>query len=128
MEKSLNNLIMDLFGCTLKDNDSDTIWENGSYNIEKLKETIIEREADRKNMYMLSTRQRIHGAACMLYPKCLKETAEQIGSDLYIIPASIHELVLLPVDVSNKLEELKRDTLRASNEAIAPENREQAYK
>lgn len=117
------NLIMDLFNFTLNDNDSDLIWENGNCNAEKLKKIIIEKEVGKKEMYVLSNRLRIHGAACLLYPNCLKEIAGHIGSDLYIIPASIHELILLPVDKDTKLEELKSDVIRANEDIVEPENR-----
>ncbi len=46
-------------------------------------------------MYVLTNTQRLYGAACLLYeelPACLSQTQ----SDYYIIPSSIHEVLLVP--------------------------------
>lgn len=47
-------------------------------------------------MYVLSNKSKIHGAACILYPELLKDLATAIGSGMYIIPSSIHEVILVP--------------------------------
>ena len=47
-------------------------------------------------MYVLSNKSRVEGAACMLYPNLIQDFAEAIQSSFYIIPSSIHELLLLP--------------------------------
>lgn len=122
-KKDFGILVMQLFGINLENKELDLIWKNESYNVGKIKDIIIARAVNKKNMYILSNRLRIYGAVALVFPKCLKDAADHIGSDLYIIPASIHELVILPVDNNTKLEELKSETLRASNEVIAPEDR-----
>lgn len=48
-------------------------------------------------MYVLSNNRRIDGAACMIYPQLIADFAKAIGGDVYIIPSSVHELLLLPV-------------------------------
>ncbi len=47
-------------------------------------------------MYVLSNRNWVEGAACMLYPELIKDLADAFKSSLYIIPSSINELLLLP--------------------------------
>lgn len=49
------------------------------------------------SMYVLSNEQKLQGAACMLYPDVLKNFAKEKESDLFILPSSIHEVILLPV-------------------------------
>lgn len=49
-------------------------------------------------MYVLSNKNRIHGAACMLYPDLIKDFSTAVNKNLFIIPSSIHEVLLLPVD------------------------------
>lgn len=49
-------------------------------------------------LYVLTNETQIGGAACMLYPTLLAEFADSIGMDLYILPSSIHEVLLLPTD------------------------------
>ncbi len=47
-------------------------------------------------MYVLTNRQKLYGAACMLYPGVLKEFGRQLGQDFYILPSSVHEVILVP--------------------------------
>lgn len=47
-------------------------------------------------MYVLSNQLKINGAACMLDEKLLLSFAEDIDSDFYILPSSVHELILIP--------------------------------
>ena len=62
--------------------------------------------ADSVPMYVLSNKSRVEGAACMIYPDLIKDFAEALGS-LYIIPSSIHELLLLPVTNANESQDIK---------------------
>lgn len=47
-------------------------------------------------MYVLTNKDRINGAGVMLYDGLLRKEAENLGSDLYILPSSIHELIIVP--------------------------------
>ena len=49
-------------------------------------------------LYVLTNETQICGAACMLYPSLLAEFADSVDKDLYILPSSIHEVLLLPTD------------------------------
>ncbi len=49
-------------------------------------------------MYVLSNRSRVEGAACMLYPNLISGFADTMERNLYIIPSSVHELLLLPAE------------------------------
>ncbi len=63
-------------------------------------------------MYVLSNKSRVDGAACMLYPNLIQDFAEAIQSRFYIIPSSIHELLLLPAgdaDESSSIRNIIRD-------------------
>ena len=58
-------------------------------------------------MYVLSNKSRVNGAACILYKDVLKDFAMVTGKDLYILPSSIHEVILLPADGTQESELLK---------------------
>lgn len=63
-------------------------------------------------MYVLSNHTRVHGAACMLYQDVISEFAEDLQKDLYILPSSIHEIILIPVEYSDntlKLNEMVQE-------------------
>lgn len=72
-------------------------------------------EADPSYMYMLTNRYCLYGAAGMLDKSMLAQFADEKGADIYILPSSVHELILLPVT-----EERDKGGL---NEAIKDANR-----
>ena len=47
-------------------------------------------------MYVLSNKKKLLGAACMFYPGVLKNFANKKQMNFYILPSSIHEVILLP--------------------------------
>lgn len=47
-------------------------------------------------MYVLTNRQKLLGAACMLYPHVIRDFAKRMEKDVYILPSSVHEVILLP--------------------------------
>ncbi|MBQ9631866.1 MAG: hypothetical protein IJV04_02980 [Lachnospiraceae bacterium] len=47
-------------------------------------------------MYVLTNRIRVHGAGCILYDNLLSQLSREVDDDLYIIPSSIHEVLLIP--------------------------------
>ena len=59
------------------------------------------------SMYVLSNKSRVEGAACILYPELIKDFSNVIGSSLYIIPSSIHEVLLLPSDNLDECDAIK---------------------
>ena len=52
---------------------------------------------DAPPLYVLTNEEQFHGASCILYPSILEEFAESIGTDFYVLPSSINEVILLPV-------------------------------
>ena len=62
---------------------------------------------DAPPLYVLTNETQLCGAACMLYPSLLAEFSDSVGKDLYILPSSIHEVLLLPTDTRCADEELR---------------------
>ena len=58
------------------------------------------------NMIVLTNTKLSHGAITFLYPNVLAEIAEELQSDLYIIPCGIHETIAIPVNVIDQKEVL----------------------
>lgn len=48
-------------------------------------------------LWTLSTRTGLYGASVLLYGEPFDQLAERYGSDLYVIPSSIHEVLAVPV-------------------------------
>ena len=74
-------------------------------------------------MYVLSSRKRLQGAACMLYPDLLRRSADRMDSSYYIIPSSIHELLLIPAAGFADRDELKAMICEINDTHVAPEER-----
>ncbi len=65
--------------------------------ISQLTGTVMDKE-DEIPMYVLTNQEKIYGAAALLYSQKIKILAERMGSDLLILPSSIHEVLLIPDD------------------------------
>ena len=48
-------------------------------------------------MYVLTNTQKSLGAACILYDGMLKSCAARLGEAFYVLPSSIHEVIMVPV-------------------------------
>lgn len=44
-------------------------------------------------IYVLINRESLFGASVILYPDYLRKLAERMGTDLYVLPSSIHEVI-----------------------------------
>jgi hypothetical protein len=62
----------------------------------------------KNNMYVLSNSIGINGATCLLYNNVLKKFSEKLQADLYILPSSIHEVILIPDNGKIDKEELAK--------------------
>ncbi len=65
-------------------------------------------------MYVLSNRNKLNGSGCILYKNLLSDFAKKLDSDLYILPSSVHEVLIIPVEKADSAEELS-DMVREVN-------------
>ena len=49
-------------------------------------------------MRVASNITKLHGASVIAYPGFMEKAAEEMGGDFYILPSSIHEVILVPDD------------------------------
>lgn len=72
-------------------------------------------------MYVLSNEQRVFGAVCLIYPEVLEKAGKYLGEDFYVLPSSVHEVILLPVCAATTPAAM-RDMVREINlTQVAPE-------
>lgn len=57
-------------------------------------------------MYVLSNQLRCLGAACMLYEGIPEMIGERLGENYFVIPSSIHEVIIIPESVGPEYSEL----------------------
>ena len=70
---------------------------------------------------VLSNVQRVQGASCMLYPGLLKQLAGKEENSFYILPSSIHEVILLTDRRMETPEQLKEMIAEVNRTQVAPE-------
>lgn len=73
-------------------------------------------------LYVLSNERGEYGATVILYPDVLGQVREQLGDDYYILPSSLHELIILPQkDCSMDVKELKNMVREINQREVMPE-------
>lgn len=74
-------------------------------------------------MYILTNREAIYGATVMLYPETLAKVGEIIGNDFYILPSSVHEVILVPKKSEISPRELGNMVREINRKQVSPEER-----
>ena len=59
---------------------------------------VMQETPDENCMYVITNESKLFGAASMLYEEPIHELAERVGSDLYILPSSVHEVIAVSAD------------------------------
>ena len=103
--RTMEEILIDLLGQEIAASD------------EEEKEGILELisanpKESKASMYVMTNNLGINGAGCLLYREELDAFEEWIGGDFYILPSSIHELILVPDAAefsSSALEEMVKD-------------------
>lgn len=76
-----------------------------------------------ENSYVMLNDNRIFGSSGMLATEILMEFANRLEADFYILPCSVHELILMPVSI-NVPPDYLREVVQEVNEAsVLPEER-----
>ena len=70
-------------------------------------------------MYVLTNDSKVFGAAAMLDSKTMDTIREQVG-DFYILPSSVHEVLIVPKKEDLKLEELETMVQEVNATQVAP--------
>lgn len=86
-------------------------------------EQIRSLDMKREGMAVLTNRQAVNGAAVIFYPEVLEKIGDSQQVNFFILPSSVHEVILVNDDGSMKLEDLE-DMVKSINAAeVAPKDR-----
>lgn len=83
---------------------------------EEMFDSIIENSVFDVPLYVLTNKQRLNGAAGIARVDIINKFANEMEDDLYILPSSLHELLLLPAKENCSVDEL-REMVRSVNES-----------
>ena len=94
--KDINDVIN---GFDNERNEADSEFANETDGIEKAE---VGNNIKKGKMFVLTNNLKINGAACILYDDVIRNFAAFMGNDLYIIPSSIHEVILISAGGADK--------------------------
>lgn len=120
--KSMTDIIKEMMGEEFSGSDlrEDSFYNNEEVQIltDKLMEELAE-ETDPK-MYVLTNIFRLNGAASLFYEGVLREFANEHDKDLIILPSSIHEVILIPMEEGMCPEDFKSMIREVNSEEVDP--------
>lgn len=73
------------------------------------------------SMYVLTVENNLNGAGAVLYKDLLKDFADRMESDFYILPSSVHEMILLPL-FTDDMESLSKMVKEVNATQLKPED------
>lgn len=73
-----------------------------------------------QQMFIISNKSKVNGAASMFYEDTLSELADRIGTSLYILPSSVHEVIAVSTDMGTP-ETLAQMVQEVNGGQVAPE-------
>lgn len=89
---------------------------------ELMHKPLCEADLEDNCMYVLSNHHRHFGAACMLYTRVLEDIGNQLNEDYYILPSSIHEVIILPVSCTMGQEEINEMIVEINETQVSEED------
>lgn len=72
-------------------------------------------------MYIISNQEREYGARAILRMDILHKISRKLDCNLYILPSSTHEIILVPDDAGIDVERM-RESVRSINESMVPKH------
>ena len=76
-----------------------------------------------EGMFVLTNTNAVNGAAVMFYPEVLEQLGNHAGVDLFIIPSSVHETIILPDDGVMQRSDLESMIRDINANEVAPKDR-----
>ena len=77
-------------------------------------------EDEKRKMYMLTNSRRVFGASVLFYDGEMEAVASRTGGDYYIIPSSVHEIIIVPAEDAASLQAMKRKVKAANSCFVEP--------
>ncbi len=74
-------------------------------------------------MYVATVPDKVSGAGVIAYQEFMDQAAEKLGGDFYILPSSIHEILLVKDDGSVDFKDLKAMVEEVNATQVAPEEK-----
>ncbi len=76
-----------------------------------------------EQMFVASVPDKIHGAGVLAYQDFMDQAAERVGGDFFILPSSIHEVLIVPDNGNMSLGDLEAMVKEVNATQVAPEDK-----
>ena len=76
-----------------------------------------------EQMYVASVPDKVHGAGVLAYENFMDQAAERAGGDFFILPSSIHEILIVPDNGQMDLQTLENMVREVNATQVAPEDK-----
>lgn len=81
-----------------------------------------EEDCNNDIMFVLTNSLRTFGAACILYDGILEQIGTRIGENYYLLPSSIHEMIIIPESQSPSREHLRKMVMEINETQVEQED------
>ncbi|MGN0204687.1 MAG: DUF5688 family protein [Coprococcus sp.] len=123
----------DLFDLAVK--NMQRLWQPTLEPIQDILEGLIQMESDEKeieylknypvswdlSMYVLTNDLRLNGATILFYTDCLRQFASRIKKDIFVLPSSIHEVLLVPIADEMSAWDLRQIVEQVNHQLVSEE-------
>ena len=75
-----------------------------------------------EDIYIMTNQAGVNGASVILYDRFLEEFSDRMDSEYYIIPSSIHEVILIPRENFMEPEEIRRMIREVNFTVVGPDD------
>lgn len=89
-------------------------------NAEEMEEYLRETP---NSMYVLSNKAKLNGASAILSNATLNKVKESIGEDFFIIPSSVHELIIVPQSTFAEPNDLRQMVKEVNDTQLEPNDK-----
>ena len=94
------------------------LMKNNPVKSDDLAEEMLPDIESEKDMYVLSNETGINGATCILYDAVVKNFADNHDCNVFILPSSLHEVMLVPENEKIESQFLKEMVLEVNQTAV----------
>ena len=77
---------------------------------------------DGPQMYVASVESSVNGAGVIAYPDFMDQVAEQVGGDFFVLPSSVHEVLVIPDDGSIDRHDLESMVREVNASEVLPKD------
>ena len=78
---------------------------------------------ENEEMFVATVPDKIHGAGVIAYPNFMEDAAKKLGGDFFVLPSSIHEVLLVKDNGEMSAKELGDLVKNVNSSEVAPEER-----